>query len=319
MRTVALLVILCCSLSLQAITGGNPKKFTREEYIDSWKRVAVENMNSHRIPASIILAQGILESGCGNSELALSANNHFGIKCHDWVGDKYYYDDDAKQECFRKYESAAQSYTDHAEFLTKRSRYAFLFQLDPKDYKGWAYGLKKAGYATNPNYPELLIKIIEESRLHAFDEGIIEEAPKPAILQPAVAAKAPKKHDGKKNKNDEVTIYLDREVMVSDNKIKYIESRPGDTPQKLAKELDMGLWQILKYNDIDKTAKLEAGDVVYLQPKRKKAKLERHTMKKGETLWDVSQMYGVKLSKLYKRNELAENSKVKEGFVVKLR
>ncbi len=320
MKNFLLSIVLLLSLVQQGIAGDPVKKFTRQEYIDTWKRVAVDNMNKHRIPASIILAQGILESGCGNSELALQANNHFGIKCHEWAGNKYYYDDDAKQECFRKYESAAQSYEDHAEFLTKRTRYAFLFQLDVKDYKGWAQGLKKAGYATNPAYPELLIKIIEESNLHIYDEGNLEEIIAEAKKEPAAVVKKPdaKKPEPKK-KGEEVTIYLDREVLLSDNKIKYIESRPGDTPQKLAKELDMGLWQILKYNDFDKTTKLQSGDVVYLQPKRKKAKLERHTIKHGENLWDVSQMYGVKLTRIYKLNNLEENAKVPDGFVVKLR
>lgn len=319
---LSLILSLCL---FQPSFAGNPdqKKFTRQEYIDTWKRVAVDNMNKYRIPASIILAQGILESSCGNSELAINANNHFGIKCHDWTGNKYFYDDDAKQECFRNYTSAAQSYADHGEFLTKRSRYAFLFQLDAKDYKGWAYGLKKAGYATNPAYPELLIKIIEESRLHIYDEGMIEEPTPEKKEEPVVAQKTEQtkrtQPKPKAKKSEEVTIYLDREILLSDNRIKYIESRPGDTPQKIAKELDMGLWQILKYNDFDKTSKLESGDVVYLQPKRKKAKLERHTIKRGETLWDVSQMYGVKLSRIYKLNDVEENTKIPEGFVVKLR
>lgn len=319
MRTILTSFLLCC-LFLKVNAGETPqKKFTRQEYIESWKRVAVDNMNKFRIPASIILAQGILESSCGNSELAIQANNHFGIKCHDWIGNKYYYDDDAKQECFRKYESAAQSYADHGEFLTKRQRYAFLFQLDVKDYKGWAYGLKKAGYATNPSYPELLIKIIEESNLTIYDEGILEQ-PKPEPKEePAVAQKTEQKPATRRTKGEEVTIYLDREVLVSDNKIKYIEARPGDSPQKIAKELDMGLWQILKYNDFDKTTKLAKGEVVYIQPKRRKAKLERHTMKNGETLMQISQLYGIRLNRLYKLNDLGENSRIKEGYVLKLR
>ncbi len=314
-----LFLILTIS-AIQVSASGNPeKKYTRDEYINTWKKIAVENMRQYHIPASIILAQGILESGCGNSELARSANNHFGIKCHDWTGSKYYYDDDAKQECFRKYEFAMESYTDHSLFLTNRSRYAFLFQLDPKDYKGWAYGLKKAGYATNPAYPELLIKIIEESKLHLFDNGIIDE---PVITKPEeviAEIKKPKKITPPTSRKEEVTIFLEREILLSDNKVKYIETRPGDSPAKIAKELDLGLWQILKYNDIDRTAKLAPGEIIYIQPKRKKAKIERHTLKNGETLWEVSQMYAVKLSKIYRLNDLQENAKVPQGFVVKLR
>lgn len=311
--SIALVALFCSN----TFAGGNPeKKYSRQEYIEMWKDVAISNMKQFHIPASIILAQGILESNCGNSVLATEANNHFGIKCHEWEGNKYFHDDDAKQECFRSYEAASLSYADHAVFLTKRSRYAFLFALDQQDYKSWAYGLKKAGYATNPNYPELLIKIIEESGLHQYDDGVADS---PRVDDEVIAEVKPKPAKLKKKQTDEVTIHLDREILVSENKIKYIEARAGDSPAKIAKDLDVGLWQILKYNDIDKTAKLNKGEVIYVQPKRRKGKLERHTLKKGEDLWEVSQMYGVKLTRLYKMNKLEENQKLKEGFILKLR
>lgn len=297
-------------------------KITRQEYINSWKTTAVGNMKQYRIPASIILAQGILESNCGNSKLATEANNHFGIKCHDWTGEKFYHDDDAKNECFRKYGSAAESYADHAIFLKTRQRYAFLFELDPRDYKEWAYGLKKAGYATNPQYPQLLIKIIEENQLFNYDDENFEdvmEAPLVAVMPPAAKIESKVKKGQKKSPPAEVTIFLEREISVSDNKIKFIRAKAGDSPQKIADDLQMGLWQVLRYNDLDKTDRLVEGQVIYLQPKRKKGKIERHTMKKGETLWEISQIYGVKLSRIYKLNDLEENSRVKEGQVLRLR
>lgn len=145
-----------------------------KEYVNNYKGIAQNNMNKHGIPASIILAQGILESGAGRGDLAVSANNHFGIKCHnDWTGDKVYHDDDAAQECFRKYPSAAGSFEDHALFLTGRSRYANLFKLDKDDYEGWAKGLRAAGYATDPKYPEKLIGLIERFQLAQYDEEVM--------------------------------------------------------------------------------------------------------------------------------------------------
>ncbi|MDQ0968924.1 LysM repeat protein [Flavobacterium sp. W4I14] len=146
------------------------KSYNTLSYIDEFKGVAVEEMNANGIPASITLAQGILESGSGNSDLAKYANNHFGIKCtSDWKGKNYFRDDDQKNDCFRVYKDARESFRDHSEFL-KRKRYSFLFQLDKNDYKSWAQGLKTAGYATNPKYPDLLINTIEKYQLYQYDQ-----------------------------------------------------------------------------------------------------------------------------------------------------
>src|SRR5690554_5416321 len=161
-------IIFCLFISSSTIAQ-SAKRISRAEYISMYKDDAIREMHRSGVPASITLAQGILESGDGNSALARKANNHFGIKCHgDWKGKTYYQDDDEKDECFRKYKSVLESFRDHSEFL-KKPRYAFLFELKPTDYKGWAKGLKKAGYATNPRYPQLLIKIIEENNLHQYD------------------------------------------------------------------------------------------------------------------------------------------------------
>ncbi|MEI6852765.1 MAG: glucosaminidase domain-containing protein, partial [Bacteroidota bacterium] len=164
-KPLLLLAFLFTSLNILA-----QSKQTVEGYIAKYLELAMQEMRIYKIPASITLAQGLLESGNGNSELALNANNHFGIKCkNEWTGDKYYYDDDEKHECFRKYKSDTDSYRDHSLFLTKREYYKALFLLDICDYKGWANGLKKAGYATEPMYAEMLIKIIEDNQLYNYD------------------------------------------------------------------------------------------------------------------------------------------------------
>lgn len=163
-----------------------------KQYVLDFKDIAKDNMRRHGIPASITLAQGILESGAGRGTLCISANNHFGIKCHnDWSGDKIYHDDDSEQECFRKYERAAESYNDHSLFLTTRGRYASLFKLDKDDYAAWARGLKAAGYATDPKYPEKLIGLIERYELARYDAEVLGQPYSPAVKTPTPATKAP--------------------------------------------------------------------------------------------------------------------------------
>tara|TARA_R110002049_G_scaffold71370_1_gene183901 strand:- start:66649 stop:67440 length:792 start_codon:yes stop_codon:yes gene_type:complete len=153
-----------------------PKKVyanATEEYIDTYKEIAQEEMRLYNIPASITLAQGILESGSGFGRLSVEANNHFGIKCHEWTGDKIYHDDDEKGECFRKYHDAKYSFRDHSLFLTMRTRYAKLFKLKKGDYKGWAKELREAGYATDRKYPQKLISLIERYNLHDYDKAVL--------------------------------------------------------------------------------------------------------------------------------------------------
>ena len=167
-----LIIIISLFLFILNYTCRSQEKVTVAEYIDLYTDLAIKEMKNYHIPASITLAQGILESENGNSPLAIEANNHFGIKCHqEWTGKTYNHDDDIKNECFRKYTKAEDSFRDHSEFLTTRDRYKPLFDLDITDYKGWAYGLKQAGYATNPRYPEILIRIIEENGLAELDKG----------------------------------------------------------------------------------------------------------------------------------------------------
>jgi len=280
------------------------RRYSRKEYIERWKDEAIAQMNQTGIPASITLAQGILESADGNSPLARYANNHFGIKCHnDWKGETFIQDDDRSNECFRKYENAEESFRDHSLFLTTRSNYSKLFDLSSTDYKGWAHGLKSAGYATNPQYAYRLIQIIEENDLSEYDRErtFAYKETKPEI-KPVVSVGF-KKH----------------EVKVHDNHIRFIIAKEGDTPYKIAKEFEMGLWQIYKYNDLSTNEKIKTGDVVYLQPKRNKAKFEFHTVENGDTMKKISQKYGVKLKKLYKRNHLKRGAEPKAGTVVYLR
>lgn len=309
-----------------ALQANDDKRLTRGEYIDIWKEVAVENMVLYKIPASITLAQGILESGDGNSDLARKANNHFGIKCHsDWTGKRVYHDDDAKGECFRKYNDARESYADHSEFL-KRKRYEPLFQLEITDYKGWAHTLKQCGYATNPKYASLLIKIIDDNNLTRFDqEGL-------ALLDGVTAKAQPKSKDsrtskdrkkarGKSDVHDtfaDVNLSNRRSVQLSDNRIKFVIAKAGDSFKSIADELDMLDWQIRKYNDFPRNHQFTEGEIVYLQPKRGKAKTKTHTLQEGETVWDVSQKHGIKLKKIYKLNDLVPGKEPEAGTPLKL-
>ena len=156
-------------LAISSQANATHQKLSKSDYVDQWKSEAIQQMKEHSVPASITLAQGILESASGNSQLAVKGKNHFGIKCHGWTGDKMYMDDDSKGECFRVYDSAGESYKDHSLFLNKYDRYAFLFDLESTNYKDWAKGLKKAGYATNPQYPQLLACHIDQTGCIGID------------------------------------------------------------------------------------------------------------------------------------------------------
>ncbi|HTF05832.1 MAG TPA: glucosaminidase domain-containing protein [Bacteroidia bacterium] len=304
-RQIVLVFVLLFS-SVLAFAQPAEKKNTPQDYIDLYKDDAIREMQLFKVPASITLAQGMLESDNGNSALAVYANNHFGIKCHkEWTGETYTQDDDTKDECFRKYGTVYDSYVDHSEFLKSRPRYASLFELKLTDYKGWAKGLKSAGYATDPKYADRLIDIIERYKLHEFDklEGL-----------PPVAAE-PRKTEGNKT----VSTNVSRREIYFNNNIKYVIVKPGDTFMKIAQELDMGVWQLYKYNDMNKNTVLKPGQILYIQPKRRKAEPDKHQMKPGETMHDVSQKYGIKLKKLYKYNEMEQGTEPKAGQVIYLR
>ncbi len=297
-----------------SIAFSQHKRMTTEEYIKKYKDIAIKKMKQYKIPASITLAQGILESGSGNSKLARRANNHFGIKCHkDWHGKKFYMDDDEKHECFRKYKKAEDSYRDHSLFLTKRGRYSFLFKYDITDYKKWAYGLKKAGYATNPNYPKLLIHLIEKYDLYKYDgkSKHHKKSKKDYVVGPT-----PNKYHFKEkgvNKHGRM-IYVN-------NRTKLIFAQKGDTYKKLSREFDLYPYQIFKYNDVSRKHILHIGEIVYVKKKRKKAdkKYKTHRVKQGESIWSISQLYGIREKKLRELNNLPKNVSVRTGTVLKLR
>lgn len=292
------------------------QKQTPEEYIEKWKDIAVLKMHEHKIPASITLAQGILESASGNSRLAVKGNNHFGIKCHSsWTGGKIYHDDDKKGECFRKYKNAEESFDDHSEFL-KKKRYSALFDLKITDYEGWAKGLKKAGYATNPKYPQLLIDLVKRYDLDQYD--LIKEKDIVLIDTPKDTVKA-----GANIKIDHtettITIGSKHEIKTTPNKVRYIIFRKGDSFSSLCKEFDMRLWQFHRYNDVQKGYKPKIGERIYIKPKRNKAHKEFHLVKEGETLHQISQIHGIKLKKLRKKNHILPGGEPSVGDKLHLR
>lgn len=288
---IYLLTIFVC-LSLQAQTRN--KQY--EDYIKQYRDLAVDEMKKYHIPASITLAQGLLESGAGQSTLARKSNNHFGIKCgSDWQGKTVRHNDDARGECFRAYKHPKQSYEDHSKFLASRPRYASLFKLKITDYKGWARGLKKAGYATDPRYAQRLIDIIELYDLDKYDKkgGLkwMKENPNPH--QPYIA-----------------------------NGLLYIVVRAGDTWKSISKEFDISQKKLRKYNDLYKGYELRPGDILYLEKKNRKAQKEHivHVLRAGESMYLISQKYGIRLNNLYKLNKMDADEPAPEvGTILRLR
>lgn len=300
-------IVLLISVIISSAMAPLPK-MTAEEYIEKFKADAITQMKEHGIPASITLAQGMLESGNGNSDLAVIANNHFGIKCHnDWKGETYIMDDDKKDECFRKYKSVNDSYHDHAMFLTKRSNYAKLFELKTTDYKAWAKGLKEAGYATDPKYPERLITIIEKYELYQYDSP---------------AKKSKNKENNRKEKPTHTpskTLPQQQHEIARVGIRKYIIVKEGDTFYSIAKEFDKDLWQLYKYNDLTEKDKLNNNDIIYLQPKKNKGKKSIHIVQQGETMRSISQTECIKLKMLYYRNDIKEGVEPNVGDTLLLR
>lgn len=296
MKNTALLVFSFSVFCLSA-----QKKLSPEDYIALYKEDAIKEMYLHKVPACITLAQGMLESGNGNSPLCKKANNHFGIKCHkEWGGETYVMDDDEKNECFRKYESALDSYSDHGLFLSSRSRYSSLFELPITDYKGWCYGLKTAGYATDPKYPERLIEIIEKYQLHQYNK--MEEIPK--VKFPAYG---------------DVKCDLTIRDVYRFNRIRFVIAKDCDTFYKIASEFSINLNDLLDYNDLSKDDKLIYGQKIYLEKKRRKALEPYHVVQKNETLRSIAQLHGIRLSSLCKKNKLKADDKLKVGDLLYLR
>ena len=262
----------------------------RERYIETHKDMAIAEMRQYGIPASITLAQGILESGNGKSRLAVAARNHFGIKCHtDWDGERVYHDDDRADECFRKYDKVEDSFRDHSLFLADRGRYAFLFELAMDDYRAWAKGLQKAGYATNKKYADLLIRIIEDNRLYRFDEVSDRQLSDPhEIRRHAVG-------------------------------LRFIQAVKGDTWESLAAELDMSVDRLLKYNECSYDRGLLPGMFVFLQKKKRRSTRADYRVQEGDDMYLISQKMGIRLKYLYQRNNLAVGAQPAVGQPLILR
>ena len=278
-------------------------------------------MHTYGIPASITLAQGLLESGAGLSRLATQANNHFGIKCHNgWTGKTIYVDDDIKNDCFRSYSSARESYVDHSKFL-QGNRYKSLFSLKTTDYKGWARGLNACGYATNPQYADKLIEIIELYQLHQYDtntpyrstskkssDSNIDIAEAGSWIERIFKSGKTNKTKKKTKKEDLLgkVVKNHRIYMYNDNL--YIIAQQGETFRSIALDVNISYRSLAKYNERDKNTVLANGDIVYLKKKATKAEKKYkgflHTVMAGQSMYDISQMYGIRLSSLYKMNNL---------------
>lgn len=303
------------------------QQMTPESYIKNFAPVAVSEMERSGIPASITLAQGLLESSNGNSDLATIANNHFGIKCHkEWNGDTYFKDDDAKNECFRYYKSPVQSYIDHTDFLKTRDRYAFLFQLDKYDYSAWARGLKQAGYATNPQYPELLINLIERYNLSQYDKmdaaQLVDKQGEKIqqVKKTEIEAKTdlkPLQNDESANQEAPIVPYIGEIFLL--NNIKAIKADEDGSPMKVAMKYNIPVKYIYKYNDLHEGESFLPGQFIFLQPKRNKGYAKTHKVKSGESMYQIAQAYGIKLSELYLKNKLEEGVEVSAGEVLNLR
>lgn len=296
-------IVLALSVTLNAQLRWNSRY---QAYIEKYKDLAIAEMLKYDIPASITLAQGLLESGAGMSELAIRGNNHFGIKCHDWRGAATYHTDDEENECFRAYNDVYESYEDHSKFLARQPRYKSLFKLKRTDYKGWARGLKRCGYATSPTYATQLINIIELYKLHKFDKATKYDR--------FMVSRSEIKGITPGTNLHQIYIY---------NKNYYLTVRPGDTFRSIGKEVGISYKKIAKYNERDKDDTLVPGEVIYLKKKQKKAdkvyKNRPHRVKAGESMYSIAQFYGIRTESLYKMNNLKPDYAIKVGDYLRVR
>lgn len=317
------LCLISCRTYKPLVSSAVPAQSV-SDYVNQYKDLAISEMKRTGIPASITLAQAIIESDCGRSTLAREANNHFGIKCHDdWTGPTVRHNDNSRNECFRKYKKAEESFYDHSDFL-KAARYSILFNNRPTDYKAWAYGLKKAGYATNPDYANMLIRTIEANGLWTFDSG---NNPAVQYAQDIVPIKEPFKISGDSSKNKTQPSYRNDAVsarvprIMENNRIQYIIVKDGDTREKLENEFQLLRWELPKYNEIKNDFVPEPGQILYIQPKRDKAEArnEFYTTIDGDTMYHISQQFGIKLKRLYEMNRMTDGSEPVTGKKIWLR
>lgn len=299
-RIICLIIILAGIGNVEA--EAQRKNASFEKYIKQYSDLAIQHQKKHRIPASITLAQGLFESGAGQSQLARKSNNHFGIKCHsDWRGGRVYHDDDLRGECFRKYNRAEDSYEDHARFLVDRPRYAPLFKLNIKDYKGWAKGLQKCGYATDRAYANKLIKVIEDYELYRYDSA--KGYKRPSENRPAA------------------TTPLAQYTVYRTNGLIYVYAKENDSFDQIARSTGFRVKDLKKYNEVPEDFPLQKEDIVYLEKKKKKADKPAydHVVQVGESMHSISQKYGMQIKSLYKMNKKHKDYIPEEGDVLKLR
>lgn len=322
-------IILAVSAFLGAVSllAQTPSGSPQEKYIQAYSAIAVAEMQRTGVPASITLGQGILESSSGLSTLAVNGNNHFGIKCHsNWNGRTMYRDDDRKNECFRVYDTPQESFHDHSDFLRYRDRYKFLFDLERTDYKGWAFGLKQAGYATDPGYAAKLIRIIEENNLSRFDFLTPEEAmaipESPARIEEPVPAKKQSSHKYSASPVAEQFRFSLSRIMYSLNDVPFVYAQEGESYRSIARAHHLFLFEILRYNEVGAEAELLPGTIVYLEAKKRKAPrgLDMYIVSAdGEDLHAICQRFAVKKKSVMKLNGLTADSQLREGDIIKLR
>lgn len=310
--------ILLYLLFFSVIISLHSQNYTKSDiiiYVSKYKNSAIKKMNEFKIPASITLAQGILESGAGTSELALNANNHFGIKCgSSWTGETYLKDDDSAKECFRKYASIDDCYNDHSLFLTNNKRYESLFENSSDDYISWAKGLQDAGYATNTEYAKTLVRIIEEYELYNYD--------KPSTKKPVENQQNNSTTVLQSESEDLVYILnvsyrptstINNRKVFENNHTRFIVAKANDTFYSIAKDLFSDEAFLRKYNDLPKDAQVKPGDIVYIESKRTKGDRDFHVVKAGESLQFISQVYAMKKKSIAKLNGIDENGTLKNG------
>ena len=292
------------------------QRISPDEYINTYREIAIAEMKRSGIPASVTLAQGILETECGNSDLVKKSNNHFGIKCKStWTGESVKHTDDAPNECFRKYNNPADSYKDHSDYLKTSPRYATLFELDPSDYKGWAYGLKKAGYATNPKYPQIVISNIEKYNLQQYDNLTVQDFDNIAINKIITNQKPVEQNIVVDITAIENSIKLKNKI----NGLKALMAPKGASLLVIASKANIDLGKLLEYNDLSTDGLLNDEQVIYLEKKLKQGNRDFYIALQKETLYDISQNNAVQLKNLLQFNNMNENQTVQKGTKIKLR
>ncbi|MBN8789064.1 MAG: glucosaminidase domain-containing protein [Terrimonas sp.] len=334
MRKNVIFIVAACIVLMHTASAQNA---TIIQYINTYKFIAIKEMQRTGVPAAIKLAQGILETQAGMSDLVQRSNNHFGIKCKTaWSGEKVYHDDDERGECFRAYSSAEDSYKDHSDFLRNSSRYAFLFNLDPEDYAGWAKGLKKAGYATNPRYTQQVIKYIEDYNLNLYtlialgkksiqDEDAIYAMNTPVITPRVIAVNSasnknytkPAVYHTVKDVKPLKTVYPQGEFRINETKV--ILAPAGSSLLAIADQYNVKYKHLLDFNEFEEGDDvLDYDQLIFLQRKRKQGAADFHIVQPGEDLYDISQSEGIRLDNLLDYNQLNADDVPQEGQKVYL-